>query len=70
MCLRTICYIKLIPHPLSGKLYYSDPDYERIYEVDTTGENPKVLRNNVRGAGPLKSYYDRHTSGIVTIHGH
>ena len=46
-----------------GKIYYSDPDYERIYEVDENGENENVLRSNLQGVSVIKTYSERHSSG-------
>ncbi len=46
-----------------GMIYYSDPDYERVYSVDEKGGNQQTLRSNLRGVGALKAYTERHTTG-------
>ena len=48
-------------------IYYSDPDYERIYEVDENGQNQKVLRSNLQGVSVIKAYSERHTSGQLRL---
>ena len=51
-----------------GKILYSDPDYERIYQVDENGQNEKILRSNLLGVSVVKAYSERHTSGEKTCH--
>ena len=58
-------FLTRISHPRGMAIhgsyfYFTDRDYETINVVDlATGENHRVLRNNLRNVGALKWYYER-----------
>ncbi len=54
-------------NPQSGKIYYSDRAYETINEVDSQGQNQRVLKRNLRNVGVLRTFRDRHTSGVSLL---
>ena len=45
------------------KVYYSDGDFETITEVNQDGQEPRLLKRNLRGVAKLMSFTTRHTNG-------
>ena len=51
----------------NNKIYYGDSGYGTITEIDTSGQNPIVVKRNVEGIGKLFIVDPSTNQGILLL---